>query len=326
MIKKISISLICTLFVIALVSFIDPSPKKKAQKPPGLKTIIIDAGHGGRDNGTKGKYSFEKDICLDIALKLGKKLEEAFPDLIVLYTRTTDTYPTNPWRADFANKSKGDLFVSIHGNAMPPIKHTKYLGTKKQTYYVKKGGKKIKKTRTVPRYSVYYTPNNVRYGTETYIWAADRTDEKEEFVAEQVGDSTEFIPDINDPEFKARALLWTKKHFDKSLLLATMVEEEFGNAGRLSLGVKQRNEKGIWVLQATGMPSILVETGFLTNPDEEDYLNSEKGQDEISDNILNAIKRYKTTIESKLTQGAPGAKSAKKPSSASTPPLIAKKK
>jgi N-acetylmuramoyl-L-alanine amidase len=106
-----------------------------------------------------------------------------------------------------------------------------------------------------------------------------------------------------------------------------MVEEEFGSAGRLSLGVKQRNEKGIWVLQATGMPSILVETGFLTNHDEEDYLNSEKGQDEITNNILNAVKRYKTTIESKLTQGsAPGAKAEKKPASASNLPLIAKKK
>jgi len=327
MIKKISISLFCVLFVIALVSFIHPLPAKPLQKI-GLKTIIIDAGHGGKATGTSGVYSQEKEVCLDIALKLGKKMEEAFPDVKILYTRTTDVYTDNRWRADFANKSAGDLFLSIHANAMPPIKHTKYLGTKKQTYYVKKGGKKIKKTRTVPRYSVYYTPNNVRYGTETYIWAADRTDEKEEFVAEMVGeDSTEFIPDITDPEFKARALLWTKKHFDKSLLLATMVEEEFGSAGRLSLGVKQRNEKGIWVLQATGMPSILVETGFLTNHDEEDYLNSEKGQDEITNNILSAVKRYKTTIESKLTQGsAPGAKAEKKPASASTLPLIAKKK
>ena len=301
MMKKISITLCITFFVIALVSFIDPSPKQQSQKP-GLKTIIVDAGHGGHDNGTKGKYSYEKDICLDIALKLGKKLEEAFPDLTVLYTRTTDTYPTNPWRADFANKSKGDLFVSIHGNAMPPIKHTKFLGYRKETYWSGKGAKRVKKTRRVPKYSSYTTPNTTRYGTETYIWAADRTDEKEEFVVEQVGDSAEYVPDINDPEFKARALLWTKKHFDKSFLLATMVEEEFGNSGRMSLGVKQRNWKGIWVLQATGMPSILVETGFLTNPEEEDYLNSEKGQNETAENVFNAIKRYKTTIEARQNQ------------------------
>ena len=294
--------IICFIFIVqALGSFKNDSPKKPFQKI-GLKTIIVDAGHGGNAPGTRGEYSYEKDICLDIALKLGKKLEDGFPDVKVLYTRTTDANTPNPWRAEFANKNKGDLFISIHANAMLPIKHTKFLGYKTETYYTGKGKRRKKRSHRVPKYSVYYTPNP-RLGTETYIWAADRTDEKEEFVAEQVSDSSEFIPDINDPEFKARALLWTKKHFDKSLLLASMVEEEFTSAGRQSLGVKQRNWKGIWVLQATGMPSILVETGFLTNRQEEDYLNSDKGQDEISTNIFSAVKRYKTTIEAKQNQG-----------------------
>jgi len=319
MMKKISLTALSTFCLIALVSFIRPT-ETKAPLQRGLKTIIVDAGHGGYKKGTSGKYSDEKDVCLDIALKLGKKLEEAFPDVKILYTRTKDVHVDNRWRADFANKSGGDLFISIHANAMPPIKHTKYLGTRKETYYVKKGGKRIKKTRTVPRYSVYYTPNTTRYGTETFIWAADRTDEKEEFVVEQVGDSTEFVPDINDPEFKAKALLWTKKHFDKSLLLATLVEEEFASAGRLSTGVKQRTWEGIWVLQATGMPSILVETGFLTNPEEEDYLNSEKGQEEVSGNIFSAVKRYKETIEQKLNTGT----SARiKPAATSRPTTVA---
>ncbi len=302
MMKNLSLT-IFFIFAIQLFGSFKNDPVKKPSQKQGLKTIILDAGHGGREPGTHGAYSKEKDICLDIALKLGKKLEEGFPDVKILYTRTDDTYPTNPWRAEFANKNKGDLYIAIHANAMRPIKHTKFLGYRKETYYTGKGKKRRKRTRSVPKYSVYYTPNT-RYGTETYIWAADRADEKEEFVAEQVEDSTEFIPDINDPEFKARALLWTKKHFDKSLLLASFVEEEFTNAGRTSLGVKQRNEKGIWVLQATGMPSILVETGFMTNRDEEDYLNSAKGQEEISQNIFNAVKRYKATIESKQIQGA----------------------
>src|SRR4249920_2604199 len=100
MIKKISISLFCILFVIALVSFIVPSPAKPPQKS-GLKTIIIDAGHGGKATGTTGVYSKEKDVCLEIALKVGKKMEEAFPDVKILYTRTTDVYTDNRWRADF---------------------------------------------------------------------------------------------------------------------------------------------------------------------------------------------------------------------------------
>jgi N-acetylmuramoyl-L-alanine amidase len=219
----------------------------------------------------------------------------------VLYTRTTDVYPAIKARADFANANKGDLFVSIHVNAAPKIRHSKFAGYRTQTYYKGKGKKRKKYTRKVPKYNVYYT-DNPSNGTETFIWAADRSDEKEQFVkddfvSEQVFDSTEYVPDLNDPEFKAKALLWTKRFFDKSYLLASMVEEEFVQEGRLSRGVKQRNEKGIWVLQATSMPSILVETGFITHRPDEDYLNGEKGQEEIATNILNAIKRYREATE-----------------------------
>ena len=88
------------------------------------------------------------------------------------------------------------------------------------------------------------------------------------------------------------------KYFTKSLLLGTYIEEEFEKGGRLSQGVKQRNEEQIWVLQATGMPSVLVETGFISNKEEEEYLNSDEGQDEIVANILTALKKYKTKLES----------------------------
>jgi N-acetylmuramoyl-L-alanine amidase len=275
-----------------------------AQQKAPLRTIIVDAGHGGKATGAKGTFSYEKDICLDIALKLGKKLETEFPDLKILYTRTTDVYTDNRWRADFANSNKGDLFISIHVNAAPKIRHSKFAGYRTQTYYTGKGKKRKKHTRRVPRYTVYYT-DNPSMGTETYIWAADRTDEKEEYIAQDVNspevieDSTEYTPDINDPEFKAKALLWTKRYFDKSYMLASFVEEAFIGVGRFSRGVKQRNEKGIWVLQATSMPSILVETGFITYKKDEDYLNSEKGQEEVAENILTAVKKYKRVTEGK---------------------------
>lgn len=295
MMKKIATLSILSLFVLMLFS----SKKIPAQgsSKSALKTIIVDPGHGGSDVGARGEYSFEKDICLDIGLKVGKKLEQEFPDTRILYTRTTDTYPAIKARADFANANKGDLFLSIHVNAAPKIRHSKFLGYKIQTYYTGKGKNRKKRTRKVPQYKVTYSDNPSR-GTETFIWAADRTDEKEKFVgndvaSEEVYDSTEFVPDLNDPEFKAKALLWTKKFFDKSYLLASMVEEEFVKEGRVSRGVKQRNEKGIWVLQATSMPSILVETGFITHAPDEAYLNSEKGQDRIAENIVNAVKRFK---------------------------------
>lgn len=304
MTKKVACYGLIVMAFIAITAFC-ATPAAIPQKTV-IKTIIIDAGHGGSDRGARGDYSFEKDICLDVALKLGKKLEQAFPEIRILYTRTKDEYPSIKSRADFANTNKGDLFVSIHVNAGPKIKHSKFAGYRTAVYYTGKGKNRKKRTRRVPKYNVYYTDNPSK-GTETYIWAADRADAKGEFVSErmseEVNDSTEYAPDINDPEFKAKSLLWTKRYFDKSLVLATMVEEEFVKGGRPSRGVKQRNEKGIWVLQATAMPSILVETGFITHRPDEDYLNSSKGQEEIATHVFNAISRYK-----EMTEGNSGAK------------------
>jgi N-acetylmuramoyl-L-alanine amidase len=96
----------------------------------------------------------------------------------------------------------------------------------------------------------------------------------------------------NDPVLKAMQLVYTKKYFLKSLKLAELVQDEFTNTGRINRGVKQRNDVGIWVLHATGMPSILVETGFITNKEEEEYLNSPEGQQEIVKDISNAVKKY----------------------------------
>ena len=281
--------------IVILFSF--DKPRLSPEQGSTLKTIIIDAGHGGRDVGAHGVYSYEKDICLAIALKLGKKMEAKFPEIKILYTRTSDVYPEIKARADFANANKGDLFLSIHVNAAPPISHSKFIGYRSERYYTGKGKKKQKHTRKAPRFQFYYTPNP-QNGTETYIWAADRTEEKEKYVGTDLVsenntiDSTEFIPDIDGPETKAKALLWTKRFFDKSFLLASMVEEEFVKENRLSRGVKQRNEKGIWVLQATSMPSILVETGFITYKEEEDFLNAEKGQEQVAENILTAVNNY----------------------------------
>lgn len=301
MTKKI----ICSLLIVLTVPFLMSSVKAPVYNGPKRKalinTIIVDAGHGGHDVGCRGDYSNEKTLSLAIALKAGKKMEKEFPNVKILYTRTTDTYPTNKARADFANANKGDLYISIHVNSAAKIKHRKFLGYKTETYYTGKGKNRKKKTRKVPRYSYYYTDSPAK-GTETFIWASDRTDEKGDFVTERMGeefsDNNEFAPDLNDPEFKAKSLLWTKRFFDKSLMLASLVEEEFIKEGRVSRGVKQRNEKGIWVLQATAMPSILVETGFITHRPEEDYLNSKKGQEEIANNIVSAVKRYKEATES----------------------------
>jgi N-acetylmuramoyl-L-alanine amidase len=303
---------------ICVTSSFDKHPEN--QKTPKLRTIIIDPGHGGIDPGARGLISHEADVALEISLKLGTAIQKEFPDMKVVFTRTTDILPGNGddihqalrVRADMANKAKGDLYVSIHcnSNGQPAggFYAKRVIGHKSVYKYVGKGSHKKKKLVKVPLYESYWV-KNTRTGTQTYIWAADRSGFKGGAVndkndeggeGEEVEDSTNIL-DLNTPEAKIRAQLYEKKYFDNSFLLASLVEDEFNKAGRKSDGVMQRNNKGIWVLQATGMPSILIETGFITNKEEEEFLNSDKGQDEIVANILSALERYKENVESNHT-------------------------
>ncbi len=311
--KKNCVRLLVLAFMICVPAFLIAQASK-----PAIATIIVDAGHGGVDPGALGQLNSEANISLSIALKLGKALEEAMPEVKIIYTRTTDELPggltdkneANRYRAKMANEAHGDLFISIHANA---------AGKKAGGWYAKRkiGTKKVKNRKgklvTVPGYENYYV-KNWQHGTETFIWAADRNVFKSEAISQteddggEASDDSTDILDLNSPEAMIRAQLYEKKFFAKSLQLATFVEEEFVKGGRVSRGVKQRNEKGIWVLQATGMPSILVETGFVTHTEEEQYINSEKGQEEIVAAVLNAVKRYKSWLEeNKTTAGSSNA-------------------
>lgn len=292
--------------VVLLFSFTGEKPRPTQQKPV-LGTIIIDPGHGGVDHGADGLFSSESNVALSISMKLGKAIEEQFPDTKIIYTRTTDILPGGGdeikpalrYRADLANQARGDLYISVHCNSSgnPPggWYAKRVIGHKNVVKYVGKGAKRRKKTVREPIYETYYV-KNTRHGTETYIWAADRSGIKGDFIGENVEDSANVL-DLNSPEARIRAQLYEKKFFAKSLTLANMIEQEFAAEGRVSEGVKQRNEKGIWVLQATGMPSVLVETGFITNEEEEKYINSDEGQDEIVNAIVAALKRYKGVLE-----------------------------
>jgi N-acetylmuramoyl-L-alanine amidase len=283
-----------------------------------LSKIIIDPGHGGDFTGAKGTVSTEANVALAVSLKLGKAIEQEFPETKVLYTRTTDNNAGNKsslkedlrYRADFANASGGDLFIAIHCNSAGKKAGGWYaqrvVGHETKYRMVKKGKKTYKKKYSAPIYETYWVDNLVQ-GTETYIWALSKNDAKVNSVAnnnEYYGeiDSTSNItlPDPTDPAEKARMLIYAQNYFRKSLLFADMIEKGFQSQGRVYRGgVKQRNDKGIWVLQATGMPSVLVEIGFISNKDEEEYINSEKGQDEIVANIIASLKEYKQKLESK---------------------------
>ena len=286
-------------FILMLLCILTQS-KTFAQttKNPKIRTIIIDAGHGGTDVGARGAYSTEAQITLQLALRLDTLLRSEIPDTRIVMTRTTDIYHHVREKANIANDEKGDLFVCIHATAAPPRKTVR--GYKSVAYYKGKGSKRKKLYKKVP---IYNTSPNPAHGTSTYVWAADRSDEKAQGISDddRYESSAEVmdVPDVNSPEAVIKARLWSQKFFKNSVQLGTLIENEFVNTGRKSLGVLQRNHMGIWVLQATNMPAVLIETGFITDKDEEDYLNSESGQLEMTRAIANAVIKYKKTIDGK---------------------------
>ncbi|MEP6748652.1 MAG: N-acetylmuramoyl-L-alanine amidase, partial [Bacteroidota bacterium] len=302
MIKRLIV--FCSVIVLCVtLSAFHPGnpPPTKPGKLASVKTVVIDPGHGGMFSGTtNGLISIEKDITLEISLKLGEALKAAFPDIKIVYTRTTDACSGGASnlrddlhnRAKIANDAKGDLFISIHCNATPQPAGSYYLkrivGHRKKTVMVGRGKRKRKKTINEPIYESYLV-KNTRAGTETYVWKAGKQDQKTGAISENGETSGENLEDstaeasafdIHSPEQVIRTQLYEKRFLTNSILLGTLVEDEFKNSGRISYGVKQR-DVGIQVLQATGMPSILIETGFLSNKEEEEYLNSNKGQEEI---------------------------------------------
>ncbi|GAA0551691.1 N-acetylmuramoyl-L-alanine amidase [Chitinophaga japonensis] len=260
-----------------------------------MKTVVIDAGHGGADIGARGSYSTEKEISLDVALKLGKMMEERMPDVKVVYTRKTDRYDDPRKKAEIANNARGDLFISIHCNSAPRSRKV----TGYRTVYRKRGGRKVRVRQPIYK----YYPSTAK-GTETYVWATSKNDEKTESLKESSvmvldanSEEAKEVMDAADPETFIMLNTLRNAFFDQSLRLSTLVEDEFTKVGRISRGARQRNEKGIWVLQATAMPSVLVELGFISNPEEEKYLNSASGQEETALCIFNAVKRYKEELE-----------------------------
>ncbi len=289
-----------------------------SQTPRKIKTIIIDPGHGGQDNGARGEYegtlgSLEKNITLAISMKLVKDLQEAMPDVNIIPTRTTDVFMSVHEKAKFANDHRGDLFVCIHADAVDLKTGSRIIGYRKETYHTTKyegKGKHRKKivtkhTREVPIKQYYKIPTS-RKGTSTLILAARQTNDK--IKALEAGDlgfntaENDSTADINyeSPEYKASALIYTQHYFKKSYQLASDVQDEIAKTGRNDLGVWQR-QKGLWVLHATQMPAILIETGFVANYDDERYLNSDKGQEEIAQAITRALVKYRNQAEGRTT-------------------------
>ena len=256
-----------------------------------IKTIVIDAGHGGKDGSTRGEYSTEKDVALKTALRLGKLIVDNVKDVKVIYTRTDDTFIPLYERIGIANNAKADIFISIHCNDMPLVAK-RYISS----YVRNKKGKKV------PVYKTSYAKSTSTKGTETFVSGIGRVNEQDEAIKRE--NASIFLEDNykenydgfnpNDPESAIILSLMKNTFRTQSLKLAKLVQDEYVNVGRINRGVQ---EKSLAVLARAGMPAILTEIGFISNPTEEDYMNSEAGQIEITECLLKAIQAYKVSVE-----------------------------
>lgn len=260
--KVKNILIISVLTISFLLSgFISTGPKAPEFK---LKRIVIDAGHGGKDPGTVGSMSKEKDIALKVALQVGQYIQENLPEVEVIYTRKTDTFIELKERSNIANRNKADLFISIHCNA---------------------------------------APSRAANGTETFVMGTKNFEANFDIVKrensvilleENFEEQYEGF-DPSSPESYMMFNLMQKAFLSNSLSLASKVEEDFSTrVNRYSRGVKQAP---LYVLWTTSMPSVLIELGFLSNANEEKYLNTKDGQTYLSSAIYRSVKAYKEEIE-----------------------------
>ena len=255
--------LFCLFIVLACINGTVFSQKKQAGQ---VKTVVIDAGHGGDKPGAVGRKCQEKTLTLQMALKLGKLIEDNYPDVKILYTRTTDVDITLAERARIANKAKADLFISIHCNSWT---------------------------------------NSTPTGVETYVMGLSQSKANMEVAKKENADillekgykdNSDYQGfDPNSPESYVMFAMYQNAYLDKSLDFAGFIQDQYKSAIKtINRGVKQAE---IFVLYKTAMPAVLTEVGFISNPEEEQYMMSDEGQATIVVCIFKAFVNYKSKVE-----------------------------
>ncbi len=259
------VSLFISLFAVDSLYAQKAGAAKAATRHFVFKTVIIDAGHGGKDPGAHGATSKEKDIALSIARKLRDMINNEMPSIKTVMTRKTDVFIELHKRTDIANSNHGNLFISIHCNSSP--------------------AKKAKE-----------------HGALLLVYGFHRSGEQREALREN---GSIFLEDDYKDKYNGYgddAVVNTivlnafqQKYRKQSIRFGDMVDHEFKKTdGRHTFGVK---EQGVLVLAQSGMPAVLVETGFINNPTDEAYLNSKDGQFEIVTSIFRALKKYRESLE-----------------------------
>jgi N-acetylmuramoyl-L-alanine amidase len=255
---KIFAQLVFVFFSMFTLSVFSQSGKAEKQL---IKTVVIDAGHGGKDPGCHGNFAHEKVVCLEMALKLGAMIKEKHPDVKVVFTRDKDVFVELIERANIANRNKADLFICIHANA----------------------------------------GSAAAFGTETYVLGLHRTEaqqkvmERENSIIALEDDKGAKYKDFDlSPDAIIAKQLQGAVYLNHSILFAENLQREFKKVGRYDRGVKQA---GFLVLYKTTMPSVLIETGFLTNPTEEKFLGVKDGQEQMANSMFKAFENYKNQLE-----------------------------
>ncbi|TAH62562.1 MAG: N-acetylmuramoyl-L-alanine amidase [Fermentimonas caenicola] len=231
-------------------------------------TVVIDPGHGGRDPGALGLTSKEKDIVLSVGLKLGKLIEDNHPDVKVIYTRDKDVFVPLNQRATIANKAHADLFISLHCNALD-------------------------RRKTSPQ------------GVETFVLGLHRSNDNLD-VAKAENAVIMYEDDYsvkyegfnpNEPESYIIFEFMANEFLDQSVQLASLVQNQLvSNSKRVNRNVRQA---GFLVLREVAMPSVLVELGYISNKQEENYLKSSSGQTSLANSIYNGFREYKREHDKK---------------------------
>ena len=254
-------SIFCAILTIVL--FISPfsNGQDTDELFSAIKTVVIDAGHGGKDPGCHGAIAKEKEVCLEMALQLGELIKSSYPEVKVVYTRKTDIFVELDERAKIANRNHADLFICIHANAASAS----------------------------------------AYGTETYVLGLHRT-ESQQRVAERENSIIHLEEDGGakykgfdmSPDAIIARQIQLSVFLDQSINFAAKLQTQFKSIGRHDRGVKQA---GFLVLYKTTMPSVLIETGFLTNAKEEIFLRTSETQKLMSYSMFQAFKKYKNELE-----------------------------
>ncbi len=269
------------LVLIALLAIPQSGFQPAARMSDEVRTVVIDAGHGGTDPGNLGTRRYkkaEKDVALAVALKVEQYIKERFPDIKVVMTRRTDVYPTLHERTVIANRAQGDVFISIHCDA---------------------------------------AENRSAYGSSTYVMGKDHDDENRVAMRENSVILQEDNQDVYEgfdpskPESYIMLTMFQYAFIQQSVELAQNVQNAFrDDVGRKDRGVRQQP---LYVTSRTAMPSILIELGFLTNSTEEDFLMTEEGQDQMARAISRSFAQYKVRRE-----GGSATETAKSPAASAT--------